>query len=142
MSEGDRVDFEADRVEYRENEDTVVAEGNVLLKRDQQSVRADTVTWNSETGRIVATGNVRMVDQDGNQLFTEQVELTDELKTGAMQNLLLALREGGRLAAASGRRMEDGRILLSQAAYTGCEVEDRNGCPKEPTWRVTAGEVV
>jgi len=143
LSDKQPVDFEADNVEYRfDEEDLVIASGNVVLRQNQQSVRSDTVTWDRNSGKILATGNVRMVDQDGNQLFTEQVELTDELKTGAMQNLLLALREGGRLAAARGQRMEDGRVLLSQAAYTGCEVENRDGCPKEPTWRVTAGEVV
>lgn len=137
------VAFEADRVEYRyDTEDLVIASGNVVLRQNEQSVRSDSVTWDRNTGKIIATGNVRLVDQDGNQLFTERVELTDELKTGAMENLLLALREGGRLAAARGQRMDDGRILLSKAAYTGCEVENVDGCPKEPTWRVTAGQVV
>jgi LPS-assembly protein len=137
------VAFEADRVEYRfDDQDLVVASGNVVLRQNEQSVRADTVTWDRDSGRIVADGNVRMVDQDGNQLFTERVELTDELKAGAMQNLLIALREGGRLAAVKGERMEDGSILLTRAAYTGCEVENADGCPKRPSWRVTAGRVV
>lgn len=137
------IAFEADRVEYRfETEDTVIASGNVVLRQNQQSVRAERVTWDRKSGQIVASGNVRMVDQDGNQLFTQRVELTDELKTGAMESLLLALREGGRLAAAKGERTADGKILLTRAAYTGCEVEDRDGCPKKPSWRVTAGKVI
>lgn len=141
-AEGDRVEFEADRVEYRENNDTIVAEGNVLLKRDEQSVRADTVTWNSDTGQILASGNVRLVDQDGNQLFTESVELTDEFRAGAMTNMLIALREGGRLAAVTGSRDESGAILLERAAYSACEVEDSKGCPKTPSWRITARRVL
>ncbi len=138
----DPVAFEADRVEYRSEAETVVAEGNVVLRRDAQAVRADTVTWNRSTGAIVAEGGVRLVDEDGNELFTERVELTEELKTGAMENMLLALREGARLAAKSGRRLENGDILLEQAAYTACAVETEDGCPKEPTWRVTAREVL
>ena len=135
------VAFEADKLEYNENSDLVTASGNVVLQREQQSVRADSVTWNRNTGLIVATGDVRMIDEDGNELFTERVELTDELKTGAMENLLLALREGGRLAAQSGRREANGDIVLDRAAYTGCQVEDRKGCPKEPSWRVVAKQV-
>jgi LPS-assembly protein len=142
-AEEETIGFEADEVEYRfEDQDTVIARGNVVLRRDQQSVRSDTITWDRNTGEIVASGDVRMVDEDGNQLFTDKVTLTDELKTGAMENLLLALREGGRLAAVSGQRMEDGRILLTRAAYTGCEVVDADGCPKQPTWKVTARKVV
>ncbi|MDE8653256.1 LPS-assembly protein LptD [Novosphingobium album (ex Liu et al. 2023)] len=136
------IAFEADRIEYAEKTEDVTASGNVVLRRQGQSVAADTVTWNRTSGQIVATGNVRMVDEDGNQLFTERVELTDELKTGAMENLLIALRQGGRLAATRGQRMGDGNIVLTSAAYTGCEVEDAQGCPRKPSWRVTAQQVL
>jgi len=136
-----QIAFEADKVEYNQNAETVTASGNVVLRRQQQSVRANTVTWNRTTGQIVATGDVRLIDEDGNQLYTDRVELTDELKTGAMENLLLAMREGGRLAAQSGVRDANGDVVLQHAAYTGCEVQDRHGCPKKPTWRVTAKQV-
>ncbi len=136
------IAFEADRLDYLEDDETVVASGNVVLRREDESVRADQITWNRRTGTIVATGNVRLVDKDGNQLFTERAELSDELKTGAMENMLLALREGGRLAAVSGQRQENGNITLNHASYTACQVEDSKGCPKEPSWRITAREVV
>jgi LPS-assembly protein len=136
------VAFEADRVEYDTDADVVTASGSVVLRRDGQAVRADAVTWNRNSGVIVASGDVKLVDEDGNALFTERVELTDELKTGAMENLLLALREGARLAAKSGRRLENGNIELEQASYTACAVETEKGCPKEPTWKVTARKVI
>ncbi|MEZ5742581.1 MAG: LPS assembly protein LptD [Sphingomonadaceae bacterium] len=142
LEERQEIAFEADGIEYLEDSETVIARGNVVLRREGESVRADTVSWNRETGLIVASGDVRLVDEDGNQVFTEQVELTDKLKAGAMQNMLLALREGGRLAAASGRREEDGTITLERAAYTACGIETGTGCPKEPSWRITAREVV
>lgn len=141
-AEQSTIAFEADQLEYSEDDETVTAIGNVVLRREGQSVRADRVTWNRENGQIVATGGIRLVDEDGNQLFTDRLELTDELRTGAMENMLLALREGGRLAAQSGSRNEDGEIILNRAAYTGCAVEDANGCPKRPSWRITASRVV
>ncbi len=141
-AEGEReIAFEATSVSYDGDTDTVTASGDVLLSSEDQSVRADNVAWNRQTGQIVATGNIRFVDEDGNQLFTDRLELTDELKTGAMENLLLAFREGGRLAAAEARRSESGDIVLERAAYTGCAVEDEHGCPKTPSWRVTARRV-
>ncbi|MFM5907202.1 MAG: LPS-assembly protein LptD [Novosphingobium sp.] len=135
------IGFEADRVEYGYESGTVTASGDVVLRRDGQSVRADSVTWNQKSGEIVASGNIRLIDKDGNQLFTDRVELTDELKAGAMENLLIALREGGRVAAQVGRRDANGNIILTMASYTGCAVEDDQGCPKKPTWRVNAAEV-
>jgi LPS-assembly protein len=135
------IAFEADGITYNSNSEAVTASGNVILRRSGQSVRADAVTWNRTSGEIVATGNIRFVDADGNQLFTDRLELTDELKAGAMENLLLALREGGRLAASRGERSEDGTIALTNAAYSACAVEDTKGCPKDPSWRILARRV-
>jgi LPS-assembly protein len=136
------VAFEADSVSYDSDTDVVTAEGDVVLRSEGQSVRADAVTWNRTSGQIIATGNIRFVDTDGNQLFTDRLELTDELKAGAMSNLLLAFREGGRLAALKGSRADNGNIVLERAAYSGCPVTDENGCPKKPSWRLTAERVV
>jgi LPS-assembly protein len=136
------IAFEANGLEYDSEADVVTATGDVLLRSGDQSVRADNVSWNRTSGQIVATGDIRFVDEDGNQLFTDRLELTDELKAGAMSNLLLALREGGRLAAVEGRRNDAGDIVLDRAAYTGCAVVDSDGCPKRPSWRLTARRVV
>lgn len=138
----DEIAFEADTLSYDSNGDTVTATGNVVLRSADRSVRADQVTWNSSTGQIVGTGNVRFVDEEGNQLYTSRIELTDEFEAGAMEDLLLALREGGRLAAREGQRGEDGTVTLSSAAYTACAVTDAEGCPKNPSWRITADRVV
>ncbi|QDM39760.1 LPS-assembly protein LptD [Altererythrobacter sp. TH136] len=137
-----QINFEANSVAYDNNANTVTASGDVVLRSADKSVRADAVTWNRVTGEIVGTGNVRFVDQDGNQLYTSRIELTDEFEAGAMEDLLLALREGGRLAAAEGSRQADGTIELNRAAYTGCEVVSSTGCPREPSWRITADRVV
>lgn len=140
-SEGE-IAFEADTLSYDSNGDTVTATGNVVLRSADRSVRADQVVWNSATGQIVGTGNVRFVDEEGNQLYTERIELTEEFEAGAMEDLLLALREGGRLAAREGQRGEDGTVVLSSAAYTACAVTGADGCPKDPSWRITADRVV
>lgn len=138
----EQIQFEADGASYDDNADQLSVFGNVVLRRDGQSVRADQLTWDRKTGQIVAQGNIRFVDADGNQLFTDRLELTDELRAGAMENMLLALREGGRLAAIRGERIEDGKVLLHNAAYSACAVEDATGCPRTPSWRITARRVI
>ena len=139
---GSQVTFEASGANYDDRANTVTVFGNVILRRGDQSVRADELTWNRNTGEIVATGNIRFVDADGNQLFTERLELTDEFKAGAMENMLYVLREGGRLAAQRGVRGENGQVVLSNAAYSACAVETSDGCPHQPSWRITAKRVV
>lgn len=137
-----QIAFETDILSYDSDGETVTAEGNVLLQSGDRSVRAEKVTWNSRTGQILASGNVRFVDEIGNQLYTDNVELNDKFEAGAMDNLLLALRQGGRLAAESGMRQQDGSVALTRAAYSACSVVRPNGCPKEPSWKITADRVV
>lgn len=135
------IAFEADVIAYDSDKDVVTASGNVVLRRSGQTLRADEISWDRKSGQIAATGSIRFVDADGNQMFTDRIELDDELRVGAMDNMLLALREGGRLAAAEGRRREDGIVVLTNAAYSGCAVEDSQGCPRKPSWRITANRV-
>ena len=136
------ISFEADRVDYDDNTDIAAASGNVFLHRDGQSVRADTVKWNRNTGEIIASGDVRVVDEDGNETFTDHVTMTDDFKTGVMQDMLLLLREGGRLAATGGTRGADGKVRMDRAAYTACDVVDAKGCPQSPIWKITAKHVL
>ena len=137
----DQIAFEADTLSYDSPSDTVTASGNVVLRSGDRSVRADRVTWNRNSGEILANGRVRFVDENGNQLFSDSVTLTDEFEAGAMENLLLALRQGGRLAAETGSRAADGTVELERAAYTACAVTTAEGCDKAPSWRITADRV-
>ena len=136
------IDFEADELAYDSEKDTITASGNVLLKSEDSSLRANSVSWDRANGTILAEGNVHFVDADGNQLYTDSLVLTDEFETGAMNDLLIALREGGRLAARSGERIESGEVELRDASYSGCAVVDGDGCPKNPSWRITASRVI
>lgn len=136
------IRFEADQVAYDSNADTITARGTVVLRSADGSVRADKVVWDRKSGIIMATGSVRFVDRSGNELFTQSVELTDTFEAGAMEDLLIALRTGGRLAARSAARGDDGIVMLTDAAYSACAVTDREGCDRNPSWRITADRVM
>jgi LPS-assembly protein len=137
-----QIDFEARELSYNNETDTITARGDVVLRSEDRSVRADEVTWDRRSGSIIATGNIRLVDEAGNQLFTDQVELTETFDTGAMSELLIALRAGGRLAARSAARDADGMAVLTDAAYTACAVVSSEGCAQNPSWRITADRVI
>ncbi|MEO0463692.1 MAG: LPS assembly protein LptD [Pseudomonadota bacterium] len=138
---GETIDFEADQLTYDNESDTIIARGDVILRSADRSVRADEVLWDRRKGTIYAAGAIRLVDESGNQLFTDQIELTETFDTATMDRLLIALRAGGRLAANSATRGQDGVIILTDAAYTACAVTNADGCDKDPSWRITADRV-
>ena len=137
----DQIGFAADQLQYDSHTEVVTANGNVQLLREGNRLRADSVTWNRSTGQVEARGNVSVTDPEGNIAYGDRFEVTDTLKDGTVENMLLVLQSGGRLAAARGQRV-NGVYTLRKAAYTGCAVEDSHGCPKEPTWQIKAVKVV
>jgi LPS-assembly protein len=139
-STDEQIDFAAGRIDYDSNADVVTAADNVVLNRDGYSLRADTVIWNRKTGEVTANGNIKSIGPEGDVAYGDSIKLTDTLKDGVVENLLLVMADGGRLAAKRGIRT-NGAIELEYAAYTACKVEDAEGCPKDPSWQVKATKV-
>ena len=138
---GDVIDFSADAMSYAEDDEVVTATGSVRLNRDAYTLAADTVIYNRTTGQVEARGNVISTDPDGNKIYGDRVLLTESLKDGAIDNILLVLDDGGRLAARSAVRV-NGRSTLDHAVYSPCSVESPEGCPKQPAWQIEAVTVV
>lgn len=134
------VGFAADTLAYDSDADILTASGAVQMVREGYRLRADTVTWNRATGAVVATGNVSVTDPEGSVAHGDQIEVTDTLKEGVVQNLLLVLADGGRIGARSGT-LSNGIYSLNRASYSPCPVEDIKSCPKEPSWVVKAVRV-
>lgn len=134
------VDFSADQLVYDQVGDIVTAAGDVRMFRDGQRLRADTVTWNRRTGIVEAKGNIILATPEGNRVYGDFVELTDTLRNGVIDNLLIVLDDGSRLAAEKGERNGD-ISTLDRASYTACAVINDEGCPRTPPWKITAVRV-
>jgi len=135
------VDFAADTLEYDNDSDIVTAKGDVRMTSEGNRVRADRIVWNRKSGDVRAEGNVTLVNPGGDTVYGDVVTLTDRLKDGAIENLLLVLADGGRLAAVRGTRV-NGVSTLEQAAYSPCPVTDADGCPRKPSWQIAAVRIV
>ncbi len=139
--EESRIDFSADQLIYDTRAEIVTVTGNVRMAREGNNLRADRVIWNRDTGEVRAEGNVQVVNPQGDVAYGDSVVLSDTLRDGVVENLLLVLEDGGRLAANRAER-ENGYTTLHRAAYSPCAVVDEDGCPKDPTWQITAVRVV
>jgi LPS-assembly protein len=137
----DQVQFSAGALEYDTDSDIVTAKTDVRMFRQGSRLRADQVVWNRKTGQVVATGNIAVTNPEGDIAYGDSIELTDSLKDGMVDNMLVVLEQGGRLAASRGTRATNGTLELESAAYTPCAVVTAEGCPKEPSWKITAFRV-
>ncbi len=137
----DQVQFSAGAIDYDFNADIVTATGEVRMARQGERLRADKVVWNRKTGKVTATGNIAVTNPEGDIAYGDSIDLTDSLKDGVVENMLIVLERGGRIAADRGTRQENGTAVLDHAAYTPCAVTNAAGCPKEPSWKITAVKV-
>jgi LPS-assembly protein len=135
------IEFSADQVAYDDRTDVVTASGEVRMNRDGNFLAADEVIWNRTTGQVYAKGNVVLLTPQGDKMIGETVQLTDTLRDGTVQNLMVVLESGARVAATSGTRT--GNVTtLENAIYSPCPVTTASGCPKRPSWAITAAKVI
>jgi LPS-assembly protein len=135
------VAFSADQVSYDSDSDVVTASGAVRMNREGNYLAADQVVWDRKSGQVYARGNVVVVTPEGDKLIGENVQLTDSLRDGTVENLLVVLESGGRIAASRASRV-NGVSTFTNAIYTPCPITTDSGCPKRPSWSITAARVI
>ncbi len=130
-----RTFMDADSLDYDEKTQTIFARGNVEITRGNLTLFADKVSFNQRTNEIQASGNVRLRDQDGNLLFSDDFTLKGDLKTGAAEAVKGIMADDAIFAANRIRRDSESTSQFDQVIYTPCKLCRKN--PDEnPTWSI------
>jgi len=137
----EQIDFAANSIEYQGDTEVVTAIGDVRMVRAGNRVRADRVVWNRKTGEVKASGNVRIVNPGGDTAYGDSVALKDTLKDGMIDNMLIVLIDGSRISARRGVESND-ISTFDNAAYSPCPVINSKGCPKNPSWKLSAVKII
>ena len=135
-----QVILEADYVYELRDENSIVAEGNVEALYDGRTLRADRLIYNRTTERVRATGNVVIIDQDGTQQFSDEVEVGSNLSDGYAIGYSARLPDGATIVANSAIRRSDGINAMDQVIYTACPICEEKG--QTPTWSLRARRAV
>ena len=124
-------------VEYDRENSLVIAEGHVEAWQDDHVLRADKVTFDRNTGVAAAKGNVVLLEPDGQVMFADYAELTQDMKNGVLRDMramLAAERQAGgqRRAAHRGRdqRAVEGGLFHLQSLREGSDQAAAVGDPR------------
>ena len=93
----DDVLLTAEQVTYNEELGVVTASGNVELSRGVRVLRADTLSYNRRADLVTASGNVALIEPSGDVLFADYMELTGDLKSGAIAGIRILMTDESRL---------------------------------------------
>jgi LPS-assembly protein len=131
------VTFQADRIDYNQKTNIVTLTGHVEAWQAGHVLFADRVLYDRNTNVADAIGHVVLVSPDGQIVYSNYAELSQDMTNGIMSKMNITLPLNAKLAANGGRRTEGEVNELTRAVYTACDV-----CAKHPDryplWQITA----
>lgn len=135
--------LEADLVTRNDKTKLTTAEGQVEVRYQGRTLRADQLVYDEAKGVMTAKGDVEVIDADGSVQYADQLVLDDAMKAGAAQGFSARMPGNIKLAAASAVRRNENVNELNRAIYTPCDICAADGTtPKTPTWSIQADKVV
>lgn len=155
--------MEADQLVRDDQNGVTTAEGNVEIRYEDRTLRADRLVYKEAPpppagqsrvhdkdapaqGVIRAFGHVQVIHDDGSVEFANQMTLDDKMQAAVAMGFSARIKDKHTnqnilLAGDSAVRRSEDIQELNKAIYTPCPicVGDQ---PKEPTWSITADRVV
>lgn len=133
--------LQADNLVVDRDQHTVTAAGNVQIEYDGNRLVARQVVYNQTTKRMVATGNVEIVERDGNRIYSDKMDVTDDFRDGFVNGLRVETTDDTRFAAESAERSGGEITTFNNGAYTACHACAEN--PDKPVlWQVKAKKII
>jgi LPS-assembly protein len=134
------VYIEAEEMFYDQAQSLVVASGSVEVVQGARIVRSDKLSYHQPTDTVTATGNVSVLETNGNVYFADSVELKDAMKKGIVQDFKARMADGSLFAAERAERPDAQHTNLTKAVYSPCKLCE--GDPEStPLWQIKAEEV-
>ncbi|MGU3400273.1 LPS-assembly protein LptD [Brucellaceae bacterium D45D] len=136
-----RMLLQADELVYDRDVNTVTAQGKVRIEYDGNRLVADKVTYNQQTRRMTASGNVEVVERDGNKIYSDHMDVTDSFRDGFVNGLRVETTDNTRFAAESAERSNGEITTFNNGVYTACEACEND--PDKPVlWQIKARKII
>ncbi|SMH44019.1 LPS-assembly protein LptD [Mesorhizobium australicum] len=133
--------LEADTLIYDNDQQRVTAAGSVQIEYSGNRIVAQRVTYDRKTGRVIASGNVELVDRQGTKIYSDEVDITEDFRDGFVNALRVETADKTYFAAESAERRNGILTTFNNGVYTACEpCEEKPGKP--PIWRVKAQRII
>ncbi|MGL4635030.1 MAG: LPS-assembly protein LptD [Beijerinckiaceae bacterium] len=140
-SQKGRLLVEAKEVVYDNDKERVEARGDVQLYYQGRTLEADRVTYDRKTKRVYAEGNARIIETNGQIVYSDRFELTDDFKDGFIDSLRVVMPDKQRISAARGERIDGETTVFERGIYTACD-SCKDNPEKPPLWQVKAARII
>ena len=135
--------MEADLVIRDDKNKITTARGDVEVRYQGRTLRAEELVYDEIKGLMRAKGKASIINTDGSVEFAEEIVLDDEMKAGVATGFSARMPQNIKLASASAVHRSETINELNRAIYTPCDTCAPDGTtPKAPTWSIKADKVV
>lgn len=133
--------LEADQLLYDFDGESVTALGNVKIYYGATSLDADRVDYDQKSGRLTASGGVRILEPTGNVVTAETVDITDDFRDGFVSSINIATPDRARFAAQTAETRDGNLLILRKGVYTACRpcLEHPE---RPPLWQIKAARII
>ena len=112
------------------------------MSQGERVLTANTLTYNERTKTVSASGNAALMDQSGNVVFADYMEVTDDLKDGVIKNIKVLLNDKSRIAAVHADR-KGPTDEFNKGVYSPCRpCVDKPDSMSPPIWQLAARRIV
>lgn len=141
LEDGSEMLLEADTLIYDNNDDTVTASGSVRIDYGGNKLVANQVTYDQASRRLVASGNVQIIDQGGTTIYSDTLDVTDDFGDGFVNALRVETVDETYFAAESAERRGGFLTTFNNGVYTACKPCEQKP-DKAPAWRIKAKKII
>ena len=141
VPEGSQMLLEADTLVYDNDAQTVTAVGGVQIDYAGNRLVAQRVTYDRKTSRLIASGNVQIVNSDGTKVFSQEIDVTDDFADGFVNTLRVETVDKTYFAAESAKREGGFLTTFNNGVYTACAPCEAKP-DKAPIWRIKAQKII
>jgi LPS-assembly protein len=129
---GDTVVMSAEEMGMDEPRGIVIARGKVEVAQGDSILMADQIIYYQTTDLVIATGNVSLLQPNGDVLFAQKAELKDAMKRGIIRDFKARFADNSVLVAQSAIKRNSSVTELKRASYTPCVLaSERAQCRSE-----------
>jgi LPS-assembly protein len=134
--------IETDNLTRDDRNNLWIAEGQVEARYQGRVLRADKVVYNVATGVVTADGHVMILNPDNTTAAGDHVVLDDKMRAGFARGFSSHEVHNITFAADVAVRRSETVNELKRAIFTPCDICAPDGKPVEPTWSLSASQIV
>ena len=134
--------LEANTVIRDDNAKIITAKGDVEARYQGRTIRAQELIYNVRTGIVTARGKAQITGDDGATQSADEITLDNNLQVGIAYGFSTVMAPNIKFAAATAVRRSETVNELNRAIYSPCDICNRAGDAKTPSWSISADRIV